>query len=341
MTTKSRGRTTHRATRRSTTKTRKSSTTSRSRSTSASRTRSLQARKQRRHTDGTFAKGFKQHATPKKSPKSTAKRATTRPVASKARKTTHKGSGSRSHSSSKRGRSVSGYTPQMRSAENAFNFDCTEATKKKVLKTVTENFSKSEIEMMDRFGKPLVVNEDTQGKNGAYVRNTTKDKKESPTIILKPNPSEVTVTHELVHQMRTVDDNRDKYAKTAYPIDGKGAVKYDKIKDTGLRKKVKNAEETATAAETELRVKNKSEHVSGYWKMDDHDVSGKATRDSDRRTMRSNGAIKEGTNVTGKTAVDHVNSNYPKTIISSKKEGGETALSTFRKIFSWRNKKKW
>ena len=159
-------------------------------------------------------------------------------------------------------------------------------------------------------------------------------------IILKTNPSEMTVTHEVVHHMRTVDGSRDKYAKTAYPTDGKGNVKCGRLKSNITYKQIKNAEETATAAETELRLKHESEEISGYWK-DRYDVSGRNTRDSDRRTMRSNGAIQEGSNVTGRSAVNKVNENYPKTIISSRKEGSETALSTFRKIFSWRNKKKW
>ena len=228
----------------------------------------------------------------------------------------------------------------MKSAESAFKFDCTEATKKKVLKTVTENFSKDEIDKIDRFGKPFVVNCNLDGKNGGYARPTTKDKGESPTIILKTNPSEMTVTHEMVHHMRTVDGDRDKYAKTAYPTDGKGNVKCGRMEGKSI-KQIRNAEETATAAETELRLKHKSEEVSGYWKNDRYDVSGRNTRDSDRTTMRSGGTIREGTNITGKSAVNKVNKNYPKTIISSRKEGGESALSTFRKIFSWRSKNKW
>lgn len=232
----------------------------------------------------------------------------------------------------------------MRAAEKSFNFDCTEATKTKVLKTVTDNFSKEEIKKIDQFGKPLVVNKNPAdecmvNKNGGYERPSTDNEKKTATIILKTHPSEMTVTHELVHHLRTVDDRRDDYAKTAYPVDKRGIVDSDK-NSGGQKHKTKNAEETATVAETELRTKNKSKRVSGYWAVDKYDVDGHETRNADRRTMRS-GEVKEKKNVTDQKAIDMVNKNYPKTIISSRRVGGETALSTFKRIFRLRKEKKW
>ena len=316
--------------------------TTKKRVSSPSKSKSLQARKQKRHSDGTFAKGFKQHASPKR----TTTTGTTRKTGTI--KTTTKSTPVKRTSSNKgRTRVAAGkrkYTPAMRAAERSFNFDCTEATKTKVLKTVTDNFSKEEIKKIDQFGKPLVVNKDPAdecmvNKNGGYERPSSDNEKKTATIILKTHPSEMTVTHELVHHLRTVDDRRDNYAKTAYPIDKRGVVDSNKNRG-GQKPKTRNAEETATVAETELRTKNKSTRVSGYWAVDKYDIDGHETRDADRRTMRS-GEVKEKKNVTDQKAIDMVNKNYPKTIISSRRVGGETALSTFKKIFRLRKEKKW
>ena len=83
---------------------------------------------------------------------------------------------------------------------------------------------------------------------------------------------------------------------------------------------ISNSEETATAAETEIRTRTPG-HVSMYWNLDKHSISGKETRDHDRAVMRSNGAVKEGDNATGKKAVKMMNENYPKTQVQSKKVG--------------------
>ena len=169
---------------------------------------------------------------------------------------------------------------------------------------------------------------------------TTNDKDSVPYIDLKTNSDETTITHEVLHHLRTVDKDRSGYAKTAYPVDSKGISKAKKYMGKSIHDNISNSEETATAAETEIRTRTPG-HVSMYWNLDKHSISGKETRDHDRAVMRSNGAVKEGDNATGKKAVKMMNENYPKTQVQSKKVGGESALDTFKKIFHLRSKHKW
>ena len=235
----------------------------------------------------------------------------------------------------------------MYAAEKAFDFKCNSTTKEKVVKTVADNFTKEEIDKIGSQGKPVVTNVSNTSvdtSKDTYARKESKFPDAKAEIILKNGAGETTITHEVVHHLRTVDPDRDKYAKTAYPVDKKGIVNSKKAERGPIsRKKISNAEETATVAETELRTKNNSDYVSKYWTVDKYQVSGKGIRDSDRTTMRKSesGSVPEGSNATGKRAIDLVNQNYPKTVISSKKEGGESALSTFRKIIGKRAKHQW
>ncbi len=323
-------------------------TSSRKSSSNLSRTRSLTARRQRRHSDGTFAKGFKAHATPKKSSFKTTsvkKRSITKTKASPKRKvSSYKPRVSKRLSGTA---SKKEYTPKMYAAERAFDFKCNSSTKEKVVKTVADNFTKEEIDKIDSQGKPVVTNvSNTEVKTDkdTYVRKRSDEPGKETEIVLKNNAGETTITHEVVHHLRTVDQERDKYAKTAYPVNKQGVMNADKIMKGAINdKRISNAEETATVAETELRTKNNSDYVSKYWKIDKNLTTGKGVRDSDRETMRKTdtGSISEGSNATGKKAIELVNRNYPKTMISSKKEGDETALSTFRKIINKRSKHQW
>ena len=312
-------------------------------SSSLSKTRSLKARKQRRHSDGTFAKGFKAHASPKK----TSVRSTSRNKGSTVRRVSPPKRRTVARRSSRTSTAKKGYTPKMYAAEKAFDFRCNSATKEKVIRTVVDNFTKDEIEKIGSQGKPIVSNTSnstTTTHKDTYARKETKNPKSEAEIILKNSAGETTITHEVVHHLRTVDSDRDKYAKTAYPVDRRGVTNSDKTERGPIsKKKISNAEETATVAETELRTKNSTDYVSKYWKVDRNQASGRDVRDSDRKTMRKHesGTIPEGSNATGKKAIDLVNENYPKTIVSSRREGGESALSTFRSIIDRRKKNKW
>ena len=312
--------------------------TSRRTSKSLSKMRSQTARKQRRHADGTFAKGFKKTTTPRKT---TTTKTKTRSKVPNTKRVVKKASTRASPTRKTRSSSVKrGTSAKMGAVERSFDFRCDSDTKQKVIRTVSENFSSDEIKKIDSQGKPIVTNKIPAGKEGAYDRVTTDRKVDSPSIHLTKKPDETAITHEVLHHLRTVDTERTGYAKTAYPVDNKGVSKSYRYEGKKIHEKVKNAEETATTAETEIRTKNPG-HVSIYWKANDNDTSAKSTRDRDRKVLRSNGAMEEGTNATGKDAIRMMNKNYPNTEIKSKRVGGESALDTFKKIFLLRGKRKW
>ncbi len=325
------------------------STSPRRTSKSLSSARSRTARTQRRHTDGTFAKGFKKTTTPKKSTSVSKKKTSTRtttgssakkPTISKTKTTTKKSTTGRS-----RGRPKKGYTSKMYAAEKAFDFKCADSTKEKVVETVANNFTKKEIEKISMNGKPVVNNDQnvtTDGKS-AYSRSTNRNGEKTPIISFPRKPEESSVTHEVIHHLKAVDNDRTGFAKTAYPVDNKGVTKCNKITNEKTYNQVKNAEETTTVAETELRTKTKGRFLSRYWKIDKHMVDGKEIRNEDRITLRktSTGTIEDGKNVIGEKATELVNENYPKTLVSSRKIEGESALVSFKRIFDKRRKHKW
>lgn len=342
-------------TRRSTTR---KSTTRRSvsRSTSPKRTsrtlsatRSRTARTQRRHSDGTFTKGFKKTTTPKKNTSSTKKTTSARTAASSSSKksTTSKSKTTvkKSTTGRPRGRPKKGYTPKMCAAEKAFDFKCADSTKEKVIETVANNFTKDEIEKISKKGKPVVNNDQTITTDGksAYSRSTSHNDGKTPVISFPRKPEESSITHEVIHHLKAVDKDRTGFAKTAYPIDNNGTTKCNKIPNKKTYNQVRNAEETTTVAETEIRTKTKGGFLSKYWKIDKHMVDGREIRDKDRKTLRktSTGSVEDGKNVIGEKATKMVNENYPKTLVSSRRVENESALMTFRRIFDKRRKHKW
>lgn len=154
------------------------------------------------------------------------------------------------------------------------------------------------------------------------------------------NSDETTITHEIIHHMRCVDERRDKYSKTAYPMVEGGYRKSDMCSDEKELERIRNAEETATCVEAELRTKILSKNPSGYWRLSEQEIAYSVSK-ADREKIRSNEGMKEGTNITGTDAIDAVNRNYPKTQISTKLVNGETALETFKRIFRLRGKGRW
>ncbi len=318
-------------------------------SRSLSATRSRTARTQKRHSDGTFAKGFKNTTSPKKSTSSTKRTTSTRTTtASSAKKSTtskSKTTVKKSTTGRPRGRPKKNYTPKMYAAEKAFDFKCADSTKEKVIETVANNFTKDEIEKISKNGKPVVNNDQTVTTDGksAYSRSTDRNEGKTPVISFPRKPEESSVTHEVIHHLKAVDKDRTGFAKTAYPVNNNGVTKCNKISNDKTYKQVRNAEETTTVAETELRTKTKGGFLSKYWKIDKHMVDGKEIRDKDRKTMRktSTGTIEDGKNVIGEKATEMVNENYPKTLVSSRRVENESALTTFRRIFDKRRKHKW
>ena len=237
------------------------------------------------------------------------------------------------------------YTPKMKRVERVLEFDCPSTTKDAVVSTIADNFSKDEIDKIDSLGKPIVtVDGNIDRKRNAYERVTIDDPDKPPRLIIN-HPDESSITHEMIHHMRTVDKDRSRYSKTAYSVDGKGVVN-KKTHPKLTISRIKNAEETATTAETEIRLKNDTDWISSYWNLRERGVDPYKIREKDRIVLRTTESkqIPEGENVTGKGAVDLLNKNYPKTMISGSNEsynGGEKAYLTYRTILDARKKRRW
>ena len=308
-----------------------------SKSAKISKERSQRAKKMNRNPDGTFAKTKKPSRA--SSPKKTGK-----PVKK-----------NQSHSRQNRHSitySTKGFTPKMTAADKSIDTsDCSSATRKKVLSAVAENFTKEELTTIAESTELKVTDKSekqSRNKAGSYDRPTVENPKAK--ITLKSDSGVSTITHEFVHHLRTVDRSRKKYAKTAYPVDSKGNDKSQLkhgISYKGMTyEQVNCAEESATTAETEIRLKHKSIYLSSYWGRDKLPSEREKIRDEDRKTLREdrNGnSLKDGKNITGKRAVEYLNRNYPRTTISQNRPNGssKTALNIFREIINKRAKRRW
>ena len=95
----------------------------------------------------------------------------------------------------------------MYAAENTFDFKCADSTKKKVIETVANNFTKDEIEKISKNGKPVVNNDQTVTTDGksAYSRSTSRNDGKTPVISFPRKPEESSVTHEVIHHLKAVD----------------------------------------------------------------------------------------------------------------------------------------
>ncbi len=238
------------------------------------------------------------------------------------------------------------YTPKMVAVTRVFEFRCSNAIKDKVVRTVASNFTWEEIEMMKVQGKPIVWSGGLpDGKRGHNARVDTRRPHNSPEFRFSEKAGEDTITHEIIHHLRTVDVERSRYSKTAYPVKKNGVCRTDLLDKEVKEKEMKNAEETATVSEVEIRTKEPSKNVSNYWRVDENTATGKDIRDADRLTLRKTncGPVPNGSNVIGKDAVKMLNRNYPKTMISFRrtKERKIPAIYSFNRIINLRRKKKW
>jgi len=285
-----------------------------------SRKRSRRARKQKRNPDGTFAKGYKSQMSSKSR------------LSNKTATTTKKTRNS--------------HTPKMAAVTRVFEFRCSNTVQDKVISAVAENFTLEEIRMISHLGKPVVWSGSLpKDKKGAYGRVYDSNPGAVPEFRFMNESGEDTIVHEILHHLRTVDATRRGYSKTAYSVTKRGISRFEKLDNVMPKKDVSNAEESATVAEVEIRTKEPSENISGYWAVDKHTVNGKEIREKDRETLRrtKDGSVPDGTGIIGKDAIKMLNSNYPRTVIAFKTTKGTMvpAIDSFHKIFNLRKKGKW
>lgn len=234
-------------------------------------------------------------------------------------------------------------TPKQREIESTFDFSRLKPGDAKTVKKVIEkNFTQNEIKTMAVQGKVIISKGNVD--RGAYG-HVNEGEKGNPLIILGKDHDEETIVHEVIHHLRTTDKTRKKYSKTAYPINNKGEIKYYKI---GKKlKKVGNAEETATSAETEIRIGNPNHYTNGYWDIYKGEEIPKKVRLSDRSVLRTGASgevLPENLTIKGEKVKELMNRNYPHTEISGKTSDDdepEEALVSWYRINTLRSKGKW
>ena len=321
-----------------------------------SRALSYKACHQNRNPDGTFAKGYVKGYKPRKKTK-TSEIKTQQPKKSRsAVKTIAKIAADNSLYTSKcvesipagkrqefredvRKERIKNGNKKIGEVYNTFYFtNPTPETENKVVTAAEKGFTEDEIRKMRKAGKIIVTDKEKleKGKLGAIDRITTDNPKAQPKIILTKGAKEGTVTHEIIHHARTLDSSRKGYTKTAYPVGHGHVADMDRISAIG-KERVKNAEETATAAETELRTGGNGTK-NDYWSVKKKNP--KDVFEHDYPILRGNdGGGKEP--IIGEKAIRLVNKNYEKADISERTEGDEQAKETYKKIFIKRDKGEW
>ena len=321
-----------------------------------SRALSYKACHQNRNPDGTFAKGYVKGYKPGKKSKSSEIKTQPTKKPRSAVKTNARIVADNNHYTSKyvegipagkrqefreevRKEMIKNGDKKLGEVYNTFDFtNATPETEKKVVSAAEKGFTEDEIRKMRKAGKIIVTDNEKlkQGVLGASERITTDNPQAQPKIILTEEAKEGTVTHEIVHQARTLDSSRRGYTRTAYPV-GSGHVA-DMGRIGAIHKdRVENAEETATAAETELRTGGKGTK-NDYWSVGKKKP--KEVFEHDYPILRGkDGGGKEP--IIGEKAIRLVNKNYEKTDISTRSEGDEQAKQTYKKIFRKRDKGEW
>ncbi len=218
--------------------------------------------------------------------------------------------------------------------------------KNEVTDTVARNFSTEEILAIDDYGRPIVISDEKMLKKiseevGVRIDGCCKHKRkpDGHTLInLSKTTDETAITHEFIHHLRAVDKTREGYSQSAHTFDDKG-VKMHESKP----QEVHLAEESAAHAESALRVAYPMDkkHVPGPYSNKCDECPEKNAFESyerDRATMRQiNGKpIADGITVTGEKAKQLLNENYPKTELSNKELGGNTAKQIMKKLIEKR-----
>ncbi len=284
------------------------------------------AKRQNRDSKGRFIKGFKHHST-KKHPIQNTYSKQMRP---------------RTFDLNHRATPKSAYVKKL--VEKVLDIRIRGKKRTEVADAIAENFAVDEITKMDDFGKPEVISNqkilDEIGKESnkkieGYCRHKTKW--DNHTIInLSESTDEYTIVHEFIHLLRACDKRRKKYARTAHDFDKNGRI----VSET--TDKTRRAEETATHAETALRIAwpRTPSHYSWEYSYGDTFSTDKIHKNylNDRGILRRyfGRKIKDGVTIKGRIARILLNANYPKTMISKNHEQKERAIDIFDRIIKKR-----
>ena len=192
-------------------------------------------------------------------------------------------------------------------------------SRQRIEKVLRENFTGAELKRAVK-DRGIIITEANNlgpGVGGYYMgRQPGVD---VPRIVLRPNSSEDTITHEFIHHERLTDPTRKGVARTSFPVMEDG--RRDPVMATLMgREDLVNLEEAATVAEAAVRTRQPEVRPTGYYIYIDgspgtHEAVKEAyDHDRDVLTKNSKGQNKPKR---GKNAVNAVNKNFSKTKIST------------------------
>ena len=180
-----------------------------------------------------------------------------------------------------------------------------------IKRVIEEAFTEEELNIMCKHGGVRVeIRKLRKGAPGVYERK--QDGIPVPRICLGPDARDDQIVHEFVHHLRTADDRRTGITRTSYPVDTEG-----KVIDSEIVRKylldIKNVEESATTAETVVRMKS----VCGLSKyFDKTGVPSDQAYRHDRMLLTDSDDIKTSENIRGAIAVKMVGDKFEMTMIS-------------------------
>jgi len=206
----------------------------------------------------------------------------------------------------------------------------------KIRLALKDSFTQEEIRAMGRV--VVEFNKLPKGKLAAFYRRYD----ESEDARVRFDPEEDTdwddIVHEFVHALKAADASRTDYAATNYKRTG-GV--FDHLFRIEHEEDLLNAEEATVVAESAIRTKEPAKRASGYYdeipNVGRDTAKMKKAYDEDRLTLLDSPKgrkVEDTKGVRGKTAVNKLNKNFPKTNISKKSVNGQTALQSYERLKS-------
>ncbi len=198
--------------------------------------------------------------------------------------------------------------------------------KEQIAATIADNFTKEEIgKMTEKGGLEIIHGEKVVDNKRADASHRDRTEHNAAEVRIDDDADATAITHELVHHLRTEDEDRHGLDKTAYSLDENGHVVSDSKTDRN-----RFAEECAVIAETEIRTKEATDRPNvNLGKLDRQVGDIEESNRNERITMRTrsdaikpnenipvfNGkstdaAMAEGTNLRGRPALKMFDRNF-------------------------------
>lgn len=205
----------------------------------------------------------------------------------------------------------------------------TEAEKRRIAAVLDENFTGAEMKAAAwKYGLIIRVGKPVRNALGHY--EARQSGVSTPEIVLRPNSSDETIIHEMVHHLRAVDPSRTGLTKTPFNIDADGR-EVPSYFQSDYDSRV-TLEEAGTVAETTGRTKGMDRTISGYYWKIPKQLDPQACFRHDRELL-TGGVGKESRPKSGKRLMDAVEENFDDTTISRLRyKGRKSAMGYVRQL---------